>query len=408
MDPRSRRTPRVRRRWPGLAPILGLGLAALVILVLPRLRSRPQPQPQPRRSPAASSHSTARPAQVAAGRWPAARYSPASPPPAWSGPLPYPVLIADEGNDRMIEVAPNKRIVWRFPPQAHGGGAKTHGVPGDDAFFGPHGRSITTNDEDQGTIVRVSYDTRKVIWFFGVKGQLGGGLHHLNYPDDAYLLPDGNTIVADIKNCRELTISPSAKIIRSWGRPQTGYCRTDPRHGLYGYPNGDTPQPNGDILMSFISGDKIALLSPQGQVIWEATSPDLYGGYVSDPQLLPNGNVLVAGYGKPGALVIFNPHTGAVVWQYHVTSGPGELDHPSFATMLSNGNVLLNDDYNHRVIVIDPHTNRIVWQYGHTGVAGRAYGYLHQPDGVDVDYWRNWQGWQKTHPAASPQKGTSL
>jgi hypothetical protein len=36
------------------------------------------------------------------------------------------------------------------------------------------------------------------------------------------------------------------------------------------------------------------------------------------------------------------------------------------------------------VIVIDPHTNRIVWQYGHTGQPGRAPGYLNDPDGVDL------------------------
>jgi hypothetical protein len=231
-----------------------------------------------------------------------------------------------------------------------------------------------------------------VTWHFGVPGQLGGGSSHLNYPDDAYQLPNGNTIVADIRNCRELTLSPSAKIIQSWGAPQNGYCQTNPANNLFGYPNGDTPQPNGDVLMSFISGDRIALLSPTGKVIWNVAAPDLYGGYVSDAQLLPNGDVLVAGYGKPGIVVEFNPQTGKVVWQYHVTSGPGELNHPSLALPLPNGNVLLNDDYNDRVVVIDPKTNQIVWQYGTTGVAGTGPNQLNIPDGVDPDMWHNWLG----------------
>jgi hypothetical protein len=46
--------------------------------------------------------------------------------------------------------------------------------------------------------------------------------------------------------------------------------------------------------------------------------------------------------------------------------------------------VLANDDHNHRVIVIDPRTDRIVWQYGHTGIPGRKPGYLNDPDGVDL------------------------
>ncbi len=345
-----------------------------------------------------SSSSTQKSAVPALDGLPAVQYSPSNPPPAWSGPLPYPVLIADEQNDRMLEVSPTKQILWEYP--ANGQANSPLGVPGDDTFFSPHGGSIMTNDEDGGTILRISYYTHQVLWHFGVQGHLGGGSQYLNYPDDAYLLPDGNVIVADIRNCRELVISPAAKIIQQWGNPQPGYCVTDLSKGLFGSPNGDTPQPNGDILMSFISGDVIALFSPQGQVLWQTTAPDLHGGYVSDAQLLPDGNVLVASYGQPGMVVIFNPHTQAVVWEYYVTSGPGELNHPSLAVPLPNGNILLNDDRNDRVIVIDPKTNAIVWQYGHTGVAGTAYNYLHTPDGVDVDYYRNWLGWLQTHPAA--------
>ena len=48
--------------------------------------------------------------------------------------------------------------------------------------------------------------------------------------------------------------------------------------------------------------------------------------------------------------------------------GAAALNHPSLALPLPNGNILVNDDYNDRVIVISPKTNRIVWQYGHAGV----------------------------------------
>jgi hypothetical protein len=45
---------------------------------------------------------------------------------------------------------------------------------------------------------------------------------------------------------------------------------------------------------------------------------------------------------------------------------------------------LLNDDANHRVIVVDPRTNQVVWQYGVTGRPGSALGSLSNPDGVDL------------------------
>jgi hypothetical protein len=46
--------------------------------------------------------------------------------------------------------------------------------------------------------------------------------------------------------------------------------------------------------------------------------------------------------------------------------------------------VAVNDDFRHRVVIIDPKTNRIVWQYGHTDRHGRPDGYLFTPDGIDL------------------------
>lgn len=75
---------------------------------------------------------------------------------------------------------------------------------------------------------------------------------------------------------------------------------------------------------------------------------------------------------------------GKTLWSYAPSSGPESLDHPSLALELPNGNFILNDDYNHRVLVLDRQTKRIIWQYGVTGVPGRAPGYLRIPDGVDI------------------------
>jgi len=95
-------------------------------------------------------------------------------------------------------------------------------------------------------------------------------------------------------------------------------------------------------------------------------------------------------------------HAAAGMWDYLVVSpvartasvavrapfaprsGPGALDHPSLALELANGNIILNDDFNQRVIVLDRTTKRIIWQYGVTGVPGREPGYLRNPDGVDI------------------------
>jgi len=51
--------------------------------------------------------------------------------------------------------------------------------------------------------------------------------------------------------------------------------------------------------------------------------------------------------------------------------------------MLPNGDIAINDDYNHRIVIVDPKQGKIVWQYGHKGRAGTAPNFLNTPDGMD-------------------------
>ncbi len=75
---------------------------------------------------------------------------------------------------------------------------------------------------------------------------------------------------------------------------------------------------------------------------------------------------------------------GKVVWQFDGQANDTKLNKPSLAIELPNGNILANDDLNHRVIVIDKTTKKIVWQYGVTGKPGSGPGQLNIPDGVDI------------------------
>ncbi len=52
-----------------------------------------------------------------------------------------------------------------------------------------------------------------------------------------------------------------------------------------------------------------------------------------------------------------------VVWSYGPTSGPGALNNPNSAELLTNGHVLIADENNNRVIEIT-RAGQIVWQFG--------------------------------------------
>jgi hypothetical protein len=60
------------------------------------------------------------------------------------------------------------------------------------------------------------------------------------------------------------------------------------------------------------------------------------------------------------------------------------LDHPSLVERLPNGLLCVNDDFRHRVVIVDPATKQIVWQYGRTDVPGTSAGLLNIPDGFDL------------------------
>ncbi len=312
---------------------------------------------------------------------PAGRALPASAGAAETAGLPGNVLIADAGNNRIIEVTPDRRIVWEFPRPGDLAPGQSFIDP-DDAFYTPGGRTIITNEEDHETITIVDYATRKIVWQYGHPGRPGSAPGYLHTPDDAYQLPDGRIVVADIKNCRILVLDPppARHIQKQFG--VTRDCRAStafPGHFLY--PNGDTPLANGHLLITEIGTRTAAELDPlTGRLLYHVPLPV---AYPSDTQLTRAGDYLVADYSRPGKVVIVT-RAGRTVWSYGPARGPGRLDHPSLAVELPNGNILLNDDFNHRVVVLSRATKRILWQYGVTGVRGRAPGYLNTPDGVDV------------------------
>ncbi len=295
--------------------------------------------------------------------------------------LPGDLLIADSFNNRLLIITPGKRIVWQFPPP--GTTPNQPFTQPDDAFFGPHFNEIITNEENFQTLAIINFNSKQVVWSYGHHNVPGSQPGYLNTPDDAFLYskPGGDVVtVADIVNQRILFINRNTKqIIKQYG--QTDVQAVNPPT-TYGAPNGDFPAPNGGTLITQINGNDAVLVNKNGQVVWTLHFPAGLS-YPSDANLTPHGNVIVAFYTNPGAIVKMNPHTGQVLWEYRYTSGSAALNHPSLAVELPNGMIALNDDHNDRVLIIDPKTNKIVWQYGHTGVPGSAPGYLNIPDGLD-------------------------
>ena len=318
------------------------------------------------------------------------------PVPSWGKPLPYPIVIADRRNNRLIEIAPDKRILWEFPSP----NLKVY-RGNEDVNFSMDGKTLAVSEEDNYDVHLVDYDSRTLIWTHGTPDESGKGGSHFNYPDDAHLLADGQFLTADIRNCRVVIIDPKTdKITTEWGKP--GQCEHNPPHTL-AWPNGATPLPNGDILVSEISGSWISRITREGKVLWSVPAPGVR--YPSDAFMTEDEQVIVADFSAPGQVVIFDPKTRKVSWKYRVEKGDAMLTKPSLARELPDTHdIIVADDLRDRVVVIDRQTRQIIWQYGEIEKKGHTPGLLNYPDGFDLDVFRDWKGALST-PASTQGRG---
>ncbi len=291
--------------------------------------------------------------------------------------LPADLLIADKRNNRLVIVDPHGRLVWQFPRPGDLAAGQTFLIP-DDAFFSADGKYIVATEEDDLAIRVIDVATHRIVASYGHPGVPGSGPGYVWNPDDAMMLANGDIVSADIKNCRVIVVSPATQTVtRQLGI--TGQCTHHPPSS-FGSPNGAFPTTGGHYLVTEINGDWVDEIDFSGHVYWTTHPPGVR--YPSDTNQIGPDRYLTVDYSSRGQVVVFN-QAGQTIWRYAPT-GSNRLDHPSLAIPLPNGDILVNDDLNNRVIAVDPRTNTVVWQYGHTGLPGAAAGYLNVPDGMDL------------------------
>jgi hypothetical protein len=172
--------------------------------------------------------------------------------------------------------------------------------------------------------------------------------------------------------------------------------------GLSGSDQFNAP---GNILISDQFNNRVIEVNPRsGHIVWQwGNGPGDHGPTaavgVNDAQRV-GSLTLLAGTGAPSGTekpcnkngcadnrVMLVDRSGAIIWQYGqfgVTgAGPNELNTPVQNTYLPNGNVLIADQGNQRIIEVNP-AKQIVWQYGTTGVAGIDVDQLNNPNSAEL------------------------
>ena len=299
------------------------------------------------------------------------------------------LIIADQFNNRVIEIDRKGTIVWTFgdgssSPGAHSvvGPNDAERLPDGDTLISgtgaPQGPDPTckTAGGCQDNRVLIVDSSGAIKWQYGQDGGVaGGGPDQLNAPVCARMMPGGNVLIADQGNNRIIEVTPSKTI--AWQYP----ADLDAGSPLSG-PNSAERLPSGNTLIADENNNRAVEVDHAGNVVWQYPAADGGAaskiGYVAFASRLPNGNTLITD-GMDNRILEVTPQL-TVAWSYDTSKRPGSNASPlpSRAVRLSNGDTLISDQFNDQVIEVD-RGGSVVFSYGQITVTGKGPGQLNAP-----------------------------
>jgi len=297
------------------------------------------------------------------------------------------VLIADQFNNRVIEVAKNGHIVWHFGTGSNVAGPKSVVAP-NDAQRIPGGRTLIAGTGAPPGVagypaggapdsrVLIVNQAGKIVWQYGKAGVTGTGANRLNTPVQATYLPGGRILITDQANARVIMVNMAKKIVWQYG--QTGV--TGNGTNQLNNPNSAELLKNGHILIADEGNNRVIEVTMGKKIAWSDATGLSAPAFASR---LPNGHTLIADGGNNRAVEV--DRSGMTVWSYDTSARPGSVASPapSQAVRLKNGDTLISDQFNHQVIEVTRAGN-ILWSYGQVGQAGHVAGMLNAPYGAKV------------------------
>jgi hypothetical protein len=295
------------------------------------------------------------------------------------------ILIADQFNNRVIEINPSGKIVWSFGLGPNDFSAKSI-IGVNDAqrvgFFTlmagtgtPAGVIPQAPDGVADNRVMLVDPFGKIVWQYGQFGQTGSGPDLLNTPVQSTWLPDAHVLITDQANNRIIEVNLAKKIV--WSYPGSNTNDADQLNG----PNSAELLENGHILIAD-QGNNRAIEVTHGDKIVRTFTAGGTANTVAFASRLDNGDTLITDAGNSRAVEV-DAHDN-IVWQYvtdtDLLSVPAPL--PTRAVRLKNGDTLISDQFNNRVIRVSM-AGAIVASYGLPLAGGPVNPY---PFGNNVGY----------------------
>lgn len=305
------------------------------------------------------------------------------------------ILIADQFNNRVIEVDPKTHaVVWQFGSGSDKPGP--HSVVGvnDAVRYGMltliSGTGIPASSPPLpgcGDAVNGCPDNRvflvnrrgHIVWQYGMTGVGGSGFDQLNTPVQASLLNHFQrrhgllVLIADQANQRVIVVDRQKRLLWQYGT--TGTPGTGPNQ--LNNPNSAQLLDNGNVLIADEGNNRAIEVSNDGAVLQSFTAGGTLNG-VAFASRLANGDTLITDSNNNRIVEV--DAQDHIVWQYatNLMAGSNPSPLPTRAVELRNGDILISDQFNQRVIEIN-RDKKIVFQQGKLNVAGAGFNRLNGP-----------------------------
>jgi outer membrane protein assembly factor BamB len=226
--------------------------------------------------------------------------------------------------------------------------------------------NILIADRLNHRIIEVDRDTHEIVWQFG-DGSSVAGPTSIVAPSDAervgeWTLICGASVAASTDpnaeegsgDHRVLLVDASGKTFWQYG--QAGVAGSDVNQ--LNTPVGAVFLPYGNTLICDQGNHRVIEVSLVSKtIVWQHGTTGTSGtgrDHLCSPgsaQLLDNGNILIADTGNNRVIEVSRRHR--TVWQCGDSNSGEALNGPSFACRLENGNILITDSGHNRILETD-------------------------------------------------------
>lgn len=275
------------------------------------------------------------------------------------------ILIADQFNNRVIEINPlTRQIVWQFGDGSATPGPTSVGAPND-------AERINSNTLICGTGTTTTPDNRVIV--VNSKGKIIWEYDDVNTPVCAVRLPNTHFLITDQGNQRIIEVDRGHQIVWQFGPLRFGGSQLN-------NPNSAELLENGNVLISDESNNRVIEVTHRNKIVWQypaAPDPAKLNG-AAFASRLENGNTLITDSNN-NRIIEVDP-SGNVVWSFVTNTRMDSIanPNPTRAIRLENGNTLISDQFNNQVIEVDAGGN-IVFTYGVIANADSNPGDLNAP-----------------------------